>query len=139
MPYIPWEPALSVNVAELDQQHREFIDTLNLLHDTLMRGRFSEVLRARDRALDGIETYIGTHFSAEERYMESIGYPGLEEHRALHRGFVTEVQKIHMGIAAGELVLNSELVKSMIRWVREHLVVEDSKYAAFAAGRAQAD
>lgn len=135
MPYFPWEPALSVNVAELDQQHREFIDALNQLHDTLMRGKFSEVLRARDRAMEGIETYVGTHFSAEERYMESIGYPGLEEHRALHREFATEVQKYRMAIAAGELVLNSELVKSMIRWVREHLAVEDSKYAAFAVGR----
>lgn len=134
MPYLPWDSSLSVNRQVLDEQHLAFIQALNDLHDTLMTGGFSEVLQARDRTLEKIESYVDTHFETEEEYMAGIGYPGLAEHRLLHEKFAAQVRGYRSAIAAGEQVLNSELVKTMIRWVRDHLAAEDSKYAAFAAG-----
>ena len=136
MPYIPWDPTWSVGVRELDEQHREFIQVLNELHDVLMAGGFSEVLRARERALDGIDRYVRTHFPAEEEHMERIGYPWLDEHREQHAQFAAQARGYRAASASGEPVLNSELVKAMIDWVHSHLVAEDSKYAAFAAGLA---
>ena len=134
MPYISWEPSLSVGVPALDEQHRAFIQVLNDLHDTLMGGEFHEVVRARDRTLEGIESYVRSHFAAEEQFMASIGYPLLAEHRRLHQEFTARIRGYRATIAAGEQVLNSDLVKTMIRWVRDHLATEDRKYAVFAAG-----
>lgn len=135
MPYIPWDPSMSVHVEELDEQHRAFIAVLNNLHDVLMAGTFGQVLGARDEALAGLERYVSTHFAAEERYLESIGYPDLQGHRALHEAFARQVSGYRGEAGNGGQVLNSDLVKTMITWVRDHLVDEDSKYARFAAGR----
>jgi len=66
--------------------------------------------------------------------MARIGYPSLAEHRRLHEEFTARMRGYRTAIAAGELVLNSDLVKTMIRWVRDHLATEDRKYAVFAAG-----
>jgi hemerythrin len=59
----------------------------------------------------------------------------LAQHRRLHEAFTAQVRGYRTAIAAGEQVLNSDLVKTMIRWVRDHLATEDRNYAAFAAGR----
>lgn len=134
MPYLPWDASLSVNVPELDEQHRAFIGVLNDLHDVLMEGQLQEVFAARGRALAGIERYIDTHFRAEEEYLAGIGYPLLDEHRRLHERFAAEVKGYRAALAAGDQLLNSELVKTMIRWVRDHLAGEDRKYARYAAG-----
>jgi hemerythrin-like metal-binding protein len=134
MPYVRWDSSWSVGVPELDEQHRAFVQVLDELHDVLMAGDFHEVLEARDRALDGIERYVWTHFSTEEQYMAGIGYPGLDQHRQLHEQFTAQVKGYRAAIASGEQVLNSKLVKAMIEWVRDHLVGEDRKYAAFRRG-----
>ena len=133
MPYLLWKSSLSVNVPALDEQHRAFIQVLNDLHDTLMAGGFRDVLLARDRALEGIEVYVRTHFASEEAHMASIGFPLLAEHRRLHAEFAAQVHGYRTAIADGEQVLNSELIKTMIRWVNDHLAAEDSKYASYAA------
>lgn len=130
---------MSVNVQELDEQHRAFIRVLNDLHDTMMGGEFREVLLARDHALAGIEQYVESHFRSEEEYMAAIGYPWLAAHRRLHEEFSARVHGYRAALAAGEQVLNSDLVKAMICWVRDHLVAEDSAYASFAAGLRAAD
>jgi hemerythrin-like metal-binding protein len=136
MPYILWDASMSVGLPELDEQHREFIAVLNDLHDTLMEGTFSEVVQARDRTLEGMERYVDAHFASEEAYMERIGYAGLAGHRALHEAFSRQVHGYREAIAKGEQVLNSELVRTMIRWLRDHLETEDRKYALVAAGHA---
>lgn len=134
MPCLPWDASLSVGVPALDEQHRAFIQVLNELHEILIAGEFRDVLLARERTLAGIDQYISTHFPAEEEYMAGFGYPFLAEHRRLHEQFAAQVRRYHTAIAGGELVLNSELVKTMINWAREHLATEDRKYANFVAG-----
>lgn len=134
MPFIPWDSSMSVSVEELDEQHRALVDVLNHLHDVLMDGSFPQVLAAREEALAGLERYVSTHFAAEERYQERIGYPELHAHRRLHEDFSRQVSGYRAAAADGTMILNSDLVKTMIRWVHDHLEEEDRKYARFAAG-----
>jgi hemerythrin len=135
MPFLPWDATMSVHVDELDEQHRALIAVLNHLHDVLMAGTFPQLFAAREEALTGLERYVATHFAAEERYQERIGYPDLPAHRKLHEDFARQVGGYRAASRNDAQVLNSDLVKTMIRWVHDHLVDEDSKYARFAAGR----
>jgi len=138
MPYLPWDSSMSVGVEELDEQHRALVAVLNNLHDALMDGTFSQVLAAREEALAGLERYVTTHFAAEERYQQRIGYPELAAHRKLHEDFTRQVSGYRGAARRGEQVLSSELVRTMLRWVHDHLMDEDSKYARYAAARAAA-
>ena len=38
-----------------------------------------------------LQQYTETHFSLEEQYMETLAYPGLQEHRRAHDRFREEI------------------------------------------------
>jgi hemerythrin len=135
MPCLAWDPSMSVNVPELDEQHRSFVGVLNELHDTLMQGEFHDVLIATELTLERLEKYVGEHFRTEEEYLSRIGYPDINEHRRKHEEFAARVRALREAYASGEGVLNTDLVKTMVVWLSDHLVAEDNKYAVFAAAR----
>ena len=134
MPYLTWDGSMSVNVAELDDQHRVFLRVLNELHETLMNGGIHDVLLAPEHTLGQLDQYVGEHFRSEEEYLSKIGYPDLEEHRRKHEEFAARIRSLREAHEKGEFLLNTELVKAMLEWLGDHLMAEDHKYAVFAAG-----
>lgn len=134
MPYLTWDGSMSVNVAELDDQHRVFLRVLNELHETLMNGAIHDVLLAPERTLGKLDQYLAEHFRSEEEYLAKIGYPDLEDHRRKHEEFAARVRGLREAHEKGDLLLNTELVKAMLEWLGDHLMAEDRKYAVFAAG-----
>lgn len=133
MPQVLWDQSMSVGDERLDAQHREFIEVLNQLHSALMTAHFPGVLAARELALEGMERYVREHFADEEAFMGRIGYPDLAAHRALHEEFAVRVRRLRADVESGRTVLSSDLVRTMLEWIRDHLLSEDGKYAAWAA------
>jgi hemerythrin len=80
---IQWSPALAVGVPEIDAQHQELFRRAERLVSALRAGDRAEVAPL----IRYLGDYVVEHFAAEERFMHEIGYPGLEEHRVLHRAF----------------------------------------------------
>lgn len=89
---LEFDDALLTGIDAIDGQHRELFARVNALI------RASEALRGREesaRLLDFLGDYVVQHFTAEERAMEEAGFPGLEAHRAEHRGFVKEFAALY--------------------------------------------
>ncbi|HET8540551.1 MAG TPA: hemerythrin family protein [Anaeromyxobacter sp.] len=80
---IQWSPSLAVGVAEIDAQHQELFRRAERLITALRAGDRQEV----EPLVRYLTDYVVEHFSAEERYMREIGYPGLEGHREAHQKF----------------------------------------------------
>lgn len=80
---IQWSPALAVGVPEIDAQHQELFRRAERLITALRGGDRGEV----EALVRYLFDYAVEHFSAEERYMREIGYPGLEVHQAAHQSF----------------------------------------------------
>ena len=74
---IQWSPSLAVGVPEIDAQHQELFRRAERLVTALRAGERGEV----EPLVRYLTEYVVEHFSAEERYMSEIGYPGLEAHR----------------------------------------------------------
>jgi len=74
---LTWTPDLSVNVSEVDDQHKELFFRIN---------RFLEALESRPDAsalaefFDYLEGYMNFHFGTEERYMEKYALYGYTDH-----------------------------------------------------------
>ena len=62
-----WTEAFRVNIAVLDQQHQQLIDTMNQLDQALRKGEGKAVL---DQVLDKLVEYALVHFATEESLME---------------------------------------------------------------------
>ena len=81
MEKLKWSDDLSVGVELIDGQHRKWIDYYNSAAEALhsMQGP-SRIASTLGFLID----YTEEHFSTEEKYMEEYGYPGFQDHAAIH-------------------------------------------------------
>jgi len=133
---IQWSPALAVGVPEIDAQHQELFRRAERLVSALRVGDRAEVAPL----IRYLGDYILEHFAAEERYMHEIGFPGVEEHRAVHLAFREEFAAM---LADYERKGATPLVALTLHnwlsdWLRRHvggLDVEIGRFAAAKQGR----
>lgn len=108
----------------LDSDHKVLIELIN----TCSEGgpSFGEVF---SRLID----YVGLHFDREEVYMEEIGYADIERHRRLHDGFAARVNGMLRDHSNDVMApADTQVADFMWDWLRDHILVEDRKYAVFA-------
>ena len=70
--------------------------------------------------------YTRYHFDSEEELMESVSYPGVEEHKKLHEQLISGLNDIADNYFANEKHFE-EFKKFVYTWHTQHIVVEDSK------------
>lgn len=80
-----------LDVADIDQQHRELIAKFVRLDEAVKR----QAARAEIYGIiDDIIAYTQMHFAAEEQVMKEVHYPMLETHQAKHRELVHDAQRM---------------------------------------------
>ncbi len=124
---IQWAEEMSVGVAALDRDHKELIALINAVAES--GPSFAEVF---SRLLD----YVGGHFDREETYLDSIDYPDYDDHAAAHdalTGRMTELMKKHSEDALARV--DQDIAAFLFDWLKTHIMIEDKRYAAFAAGK----
>ncbi|MRR36581.1 bacteriohemerythrin, partial [bacterium] len=90
MPLIQWNDKLSVNVAEIDRQHKELIRMINDLSNAMHGNKAKKVI---GKIIDGLVSYTATHFSTEEKYFEKFKYIEAGSHKREHAEFVKKVKE----------------------------------------------
>ena len=70
------------------------------------------------------------HFLSEENLMQEISFPGMREHAELHTELLMEFNFRMNGIKK-RTEFSDDLLTFLNRWVLQHIVLEDSKIAAF--------
>ena len=73
-PALRWDEGLRLGVEEIDAQHQALLGHCNELVEAIRQGHGAEAL---GKTMAKLRDYTATHFAAEERYMERIGYPEL--------------------------------------------------------------
>jgi len=123
---IEWQSHLDLGIAPLDYQHREMVDLINLLADSL-RGT-----SAADPAelLQRIHRHAREHFLYEEKLMLSIGFRDHVAHQREHAMLLGELKLIASGVASGQTALDEDLLRSLRQWYISHLVTSDREFAA---------
>lgn len=121
-----WTQDYGVGISVLDKHHRRLFEILNELFTLMDKGsEDGPILHVIDELLD----YTHYHFDEEEKIMEKMGYPELEQHKRLHRdlidllkGFAKEAQG-GMAIFVAIKVANAGL-----EWLKNHILSVDHKY-----------
>jgi hemerythrin-like metal-binding protein len=125
MALMTWNDKLSVGVQFLDDQHAVLVETLNELHDAMMKGQ-AKCLTGP--LLHNLVAYTRDHFSAEEAMMAAAKYPGLELHRLRHRDLTQQVEEYVERFERGEITLNLHLLTFLRDWLTTHIQKEDREY-----------
>lgn len=128
MAFAEFTDDLRVGHEEIDRQHAALYDAVNRLHDALRAGRSRQ---EQGEILAFLRTYTVDHFQLEESFMREKGYPGLEDHRALHQGLIQQVTELEEKYAAGSMTLSIMTMHFLKDWLTDHIQKEDRKLAAF--------
>lgn len=133
MPLIQWNEEYCIGIPEIDEQHIEWVNIINSLHESLLNEQEKELGLLTSKALAAMLSYCEMHFKFEENYMEELGYPNLAEHKTLHKRFMENIIELFDQHASNEVVLlNSQLMKILKNWLVQHILEEDSKIQAYA-------
>lgn len=128
MPVLNWNERYSVNVRELDNQHRRLFDLINKLDDHMRAGKGREILGV---VLRELVDYTKVHFANEERILRESGYPGYEEHKAVHAKVTERVNAIYRQYQEGKGDrLSIEALDYLYNWITKHIMGTDQRYAS---------
>ncbi|MCK5311094.1 MAG: hemerythrin family protein [Desulfobacteraceae bacterium] len=129
MPKIEWTNDFSVQNKEIDDQHKKWIGIYNKAHDRMMGySPENDTIDIGKDALKDMIEYGKFHFSFEEKFMEKIGYSGIDEHKKIHDDFTKKLDLLDLEMQSDIFVLNSEVIKVIENWLVDHILNEDQKY-----------
>ncbi|MCK9239148.1 bacteriohemerythrin [Desulfocurvus sp.] len=128
--FVTWTPAMSVGVANIDEQHRHLVRMINHLY-AAVRGDSSEaVIR---ELFDGLKKYVQLHFTTEERLLKGIGYDEYDAHVARHRQLAAEAAELERRWRTAGPAVGMEVLAFLKDWLVNHIQKVDKRYsAAFA-------
>ena len=122
---IVWDQKYSVEVAIIDEQHKQFIWMLDKLSKAIGEANPKETL---DQIVNDLDQYSTYHFNTEEKYFKDFNYKGAEEHIMAHRKFIERLGEVREKYSNDELRLSLELVSFMSDWLVNHIHDMDRKY-----------
>ena len=135
MGFFAWKDEYCVGVQEIDVQHRRLFSLADELHAAMSVGKGKAVL---DQVLSNLIGYTKSHFAAEERLMQSRGYPNYLAHKIEHDQLTHKVLDLQREFRAGKVALTLDIMKFLRDWLDHHILGSDQKYAPFVGGKAVA-
>jgi len=125
MAFINWSDTYSVQIEEIDDQHKKLIALINELFDSMQKGQSRQVI---GRILNDLIDYTAVHFKTEETYFDRFNYEDSAEHKEKHKRLVDNVIKVKSDFESGKISVSSDLLKFLKRWLFEHILETDKKY-----------
>ncbi len=128
MELIQWNSALSVKIAEIDEQHQYLIKLINKLFEAVLEGEANKII---EETINKLEDYASVHFSTEEIYFEKYNYPGAELHKSEHKEMQEKIAGYKSELMKSNGSLPMEVFNFLKDWLQEHIMDNDQKYSKY--------
>jgi hemerythrin len=121
-----WREEWSVDIPELDVQHRHLIELLAELARCTRSGESGQCAPA---ALRSLIAYAERHLRREELLLRVRGYPGYPGHKAEHDAYRKKVAALQTH--ADRRDLGIRITNFLTEWWKFHILITDQQYARF--------
>ena len=128
MALIDWDDTYSVNVAEIDRQHKRLVAMINELHVAMRDRKTKDVL---GQIISRLFLYTTTHFSTEEKYFDQFNYPEKTVHVKEHELFIQKINEFKQSFDEDRLMLSVAVIDFLKDWLLKHILGTDKKYSSF--------
>jgi hemerythrin len=128
MGLIKWNEYYSVNVDEIDDQHKKLIDLINQMFDAMKAGKGKEIMGS---VLSELVEYTKYHFATEERLLHQAGYPEYEEHKTIHEELTRRTIDLKSEFDRGNDPVTMDVMLFLSNWLNVHILEVDKKYVAY--------
>lgn len=128
MDKLAWKSEYNIGNLQLDNEHQKLFSiarkTLNINSKDSEEDRKSQL---KD-IINELFSYVGTHFSDEQQYMNAIKYPDLENHIKLHVNMLSMLKNLISHLSALSIEeIEEELRQFVEEYFVKHIIMEDKK------------
>ncbi|EGT1052307.1 bacteriohemerythrin [Campylobacter jejuni] len=129
---IQWSRDFSIKNMQLDKQHELIFEITNLANDLALNIQDNNTQHKNDlkQILVKLFQYIKIHFKDEEKFMESIDFPLIEEHKKSHQILVEKTKEL-LEHSDNIVKMSQELSILTKDWILDHFANEDLWIANF--------
>jgi len=110
-----WNDNLSVNVLEIDNQHKEMFKNLNCFLEALA---LNVNAKATEDLFLFLDQFIASPFNHEERIMDKYiiyDYPDFAKHKSEHAGFKKDFAEFQTDMIKNEI--SAQLANEFKKWI----------------------
>jgi hemerythrin len=125
---IVWGDILSVEVDEIDEDHRKLVNIFNILNHAVSERESPEYLAA---VLEELINCTVWHFSHEERLMLKHGYREMEAHKVEHQALIRSARKLQQELLQVNKPVAEEEIVFLERWLTEHILTFDMRLGSY--------
>lgn len=125
-----WNDRYKLEILAMDKEHKILIDSMNTFLEALNSNKLQEIQNSFSRLAD----YTLKHFTDEEKYMATIDYPELENHKLIHQDLINQILIYKDEFETGT-VNKTDISNFLKDWLAYHIVGQDKKYAKFARSK----
>ncbi len=123
-----WSKTLSVDVKEIDEDHRRLVELLNILNHSVVEGDATNYIEA---VLEELISCTVWHFRHEERLMLKYGYEGFMEHKTEHQELIDSAKALQQRFLQDGKLLVSKDIEFLEHWLTEHILIADMELGAY--------
>jgi hemerythrin len=124
MPLLEWKQEFALGVPDVDHEHRELIELINVLYAHLEQK--DSAISVED-FLGEIYAKISAHFALEEKIMREHTYDQYEDHKADHERLLDEIRDIMDAYEDDARFDKNELAACLSTWFTEHFKTKDAR------------
>lgn len=130
MKTLTWDDSLSVQIEEIDQDHRRLIELFNLLNRALSEGDSRPYIEA---LLDELISCTIWHFKHEERLMLKHGYEEQRGHQEEHQELAESALALQQQLQQQNKTPSSRDIEFLEGWLTGHILGADMELGAYLA------
>jgi len=128
MPTLVWSNDYSINVAEIDEQHKKLLEHVNNLHAGVEAQIDNQVLH---QLIVDLYEYTVFHFAFEEKLMKKHGMDHIEKHHEEHKLMLEHLKDVCNAMSDGKRPAFYSEYDVSDDWFLAHIKGSDQKMGAF--------
>jgi len=132
MALITWNENFSINIAEIDSQHKKLIELINELHEAMKVAKGKDVM---GNILSELVNYTVYHFGTEEKLFQKHGYPEFVSHKKRHDDLTKQVKDTADKFNKGGNIITVDVMNFLKDWLQNHILTVDKRYAPFLSSK----
>jgi hemerythrin len=123
-----WDDSLSVQIPEIDEDHRRLVDLFNILNHSVMEKDSTNYIEA---VMEELISCTVWHFKHEERLMLKYAYDGFDEHKTEHQELIDNARALQQKLLQENKPISSKEIEFLELWLTGHILGADMDLGSF--------